>query len=97
VTVVHQPDDQSRPGLARGVRLQTDISTGQPLLLFPEGLLHLSDTAHDILSRCDGSTTTAAIVLALAAEYEAEPETLRLDVLECLADLHERKLVVFAP
>lgn len=88
-------DEQRCPALARGVRLQKDTKTGEPLLLFPEGLLHLSETAQEILIRCDGHKTIANIVSDLAKEYEADSESLRKDVLDCLNDLHQRKLVVF--
>jgi coenzyme PQQ biosynthesis protein PqqD len=87
-------DEQSCPSLARGVRLQTDGTTGEPVLLFPEGVLFLSPTAKEILSRCDGQTSVASILSSLAEEYDAEGDTLRRDLLECLADLHQRKLVV---
>ena len=87
-------DEESFPRLARGVRLHTDAKTGDPILLFPEGVLYLSETAQEILSRCDGSKTMADIVSALAADYEVDPETLRQDVLDCLSDLYQRKLVV---
>jgi coenzyme PQQ biosynthesis protein PqqD len=94
--VVKPVDLQSRPTLARGVRLQTDASTGEPVLLFPEGVLHLNPTAHDIVSRCDGQRTTEAIIALLADEYEVASEMLRGDVLDCLSQLHQRKLVVFS-
>ena len=87
-------DEESCPRLARGVRLHTDAKTGDPILLFPEGVLYLSETAQEILSRCDGSKTMADIVSALAADYEVDPGTLRQDVLDCLSDLYQRKLVV---
>ena len=93
--VVKPADLQSRPALARGVRLQMDASSGEPVLLFPEGVLHLNPTAHDIVSRCDGVRTTEAIVALLANEYEVDGETLRGDVLDCLGELRQRKLLVF--
>jgi coenzyme PQQ biosynthesis protein PqqD len=86
--------EQSRPRLARGVRLQNDASTGEVVLLFPEGVLHLSDTARAILTRCNGQETVTSIIANLAEEYAAERETLRADVLQCLQDLHQRKLVL---
>jgi coenzyme PQQ biosynthesis protein PqqD len=89
-------DLQSRPALARGVRLQTDASTGDPVLLFPEGVLHLNPTAHDIVSRCDSQRTTEAIIALLAEEYEVASEMLKGDVLDCLHELHRRKLLVFS-
>ena len=86
-------DEQSRPRLARGVRLQTDVKTGEPMLLFPEGVLYLSETANAVLSRCNGVETVSGILGLLAEEYEVSPETLREDVLDCLNDLQQRKLV----
>jgi coenzyme PQQ biosynthesis protein PqqD len=88
-------DEQSCPALARGVRLQSDAKTGEPLVLFPEGAIHLSETANSILRHCNGLATVANIITALAEEYEATPEALRKDVLDCLLDLYQRKLVVF--
>lgn len=88
-------DEQARPVLARGVRLQKDAKTGEPVLLFPEGVLYLSSTAHEIVKLCDGQTTAAGIIASLAQEYDAGQETLRADVLECLGDLRQRKVLSF--
>jgi pyrroloquinoline quinone biosynthesis protein D len=77
------------------VRLQTDPVSGDPVLLYPEGLLILNLTAHDIVRRCDGVASIADILEQLADEYRAKVEDLRPDVLECLHDLHERQLVTF--
>lgn len=64
------------------------------MLLYPEGALYLSSTAYDVISRCDGQQTPAAIISSLAEEYDVDVDTLRGDVLECLADLNQRKLLV---
>ena len=90
------PDLQARPALGGRARLQTDPVTGEPVLLYPEGLLQLNETAHAVLSRCDGRTTVAEIVASLADEYEADADTLRADVLECLTQFGGRSLVVFS-
>jgi len=87
-------DEQSRPALARGVRLQKDRVNGEPMLLYPEGATYLSETAYEVVSRCDGQTAVAAIISILAEEYEASIDTLREDVLSCLAELNQRKLLV---
>lgn len=87
-------DLQSRPVPARRVRLQMDPVDGEPVLLYPEGLLRLNPTAYEILSRCDGKTSVEGIVASLADEYEASPETLRADVIECLTQFHGRQLIV---
>lgn len=84
--------DAARPRFAKGVRLQTDSSTGKSVLLFPEGIIELNETAREILYRCDGRTVNE-IVCELAGEYEADPAGLAADVRETLADLRQRKLV----
>jgi coenzyme PQQ biosynthesis protein PqqD len=78
--------------LARGVRLQTDRKTGNTVLLFPEGVLELNETAQEILTRCDGRTVTE-IIQALAEDYNVDVETLAADVRETLSDLQRRKLI----
>lgn len=87
-------DDQSRPALAPGVRLQTDKVSGEPVLVFPEGVLFINSTAQDIVARCDGKTTVKQIVAALAEEYDAPEADLREDVLACLTELRRQKLLV---
>jgi pyrroloquinoline quinone biosynthesis protein D len=89
-------DQQRCVGLALGVRLQTDRATGEVVLLYPEGILILNETAREIVTRCDGKTAIAEIVAALAAEYESSAAELENDIAECLGDLHRRKLIVFA-
>jgi pyrroloquinoline quinone biosynthesis protein D len=84
--------DSAHPRLARGVRLQTDTTTGNSVLLFPEGLLELNETAQDIVTHCDGRTVTE-IIQALAEEYDVDPKMLAADVCETLADLQRRKLI----
>ena len=87
--------DHSQVTLARGVRLRADPLTGEPLLLFPEGILPLDTSTHDILLHCNGQLTLAGIVLALSEEYEAEPDVLRADVAACLTQLREEMLVAW--
>jgi pyrroloquinoline quinone biosynthesis protein D len=82
----------AQPKLTRGVRLQTDSKTGNSVLLFPEGVLELNETAQEILTRCDGRTVSE-IIQALAEEYNVDLEMLGADVQETLADLQRRKLI----
>ena len=86
--------DLARPNLAKGVRLQIDSTAGKSVLLYPEGIVELNETAHEILSRCDGRTLTE-IVRELAEEYEADSNALASDAREILADLQQRKLIEF--
>jgi pyrroloquinoline quinone biosynthesis protein D len=82
----------AQPRLARGVRLQTDSKTGYSVLLFPEGVLELNETAQDIVSRCDGRTVDE-IIHTLAEEYDIDPQVLGADVREILSDLQRRRLI----
>jgi len=75
--------------------LQTVSKTGNSVLLFPEGVLDLNETARDILTRCDGRTVTE-IIQGLAEEYDVDPDALAADVRETLADLQRRKLLELA-
>jgi len=84
--------DSVQPRLARGVRLETDSATGKSVLLFPEGIVELNETAHGILTRCDGRTVSE-IAQALAEEYDADLAALGTDVRETLADLQQRRLI----
>jgi pyrroloquinoline quinone biosynthesis protein D len=87
--------DDARPRLARGVRLQIDGTTGKSVLLFPEGIVELNETAQEILTRCDGRPVSD-IARALAEEYDFDLAALAADVREILADLQRRKLVELA-
>jgi pyrroloquinoline quinone biosynthesis protein D len=87
--------DYAQPRLAGGVRLEIDGATGKAVLLFPEGILELNETAQEIVTRCDGQSVNA-IVLGLAEEYDVDLDILAADVRETLADLQRRKLVEFA-
>jgi pyrroloquinoline quinone biosynthesis protein D len=91
-----QMDDQSHPKLARGVRLRNDPISGEPVLLFPEGVLPVDETMHDILRRCNGDFTLASIIRELAEEYDVDPQTVRQDVSECLTQLREQMLIAFS-
>ena len=84
--------DSVQPRLARGVRLQSDPATGKSVLLFPEGIVELNETAHEILTRCDGRTVSE-IVQVLAEDYDADLAALASDVRETLADLQQRRLI----
>jgi pyrroloquinoline quinone biosynthesis protein D len=72
--------------------LQTDPKTGNSVLLFPEGVLELNETAQEILTRCDGRTVSE-IIQALAEEYDVDSHMLAADVRETLANLQRRKLI----
>jgi coenzyme PQQ biosynthesis protein PqqD len=76
-----------------GARLQPDPNTGEPLLLFPEGVIHLSETAHDILLQCDGKTPLRVLICTLAEQYDVDPKLVGQDVRECLLELMGHSLI----
>jgi len=90
-------DLNKRPILATHVRMRIDVMSGDPILLFPEGVLVLNATAHEIVNLCDGKANGHEIVTALSAQYEADEAALRTDVAECLNDLLQRNLILLKP
>ena len=84
--------DLARPSLTKSVRLQFDSAMGKNVLLYPEGIVELNETAHEILSRCDGRTL-CEIISELAEEYEMDSNALAADVRDTLSDLQRRKLI----
>ena len=53
----------------------------------------LNEVGRRIWELCDGASTVAEIVSAVAAEYEAPPETVRADVFELLTELERERLL----
>lgn len=86
--------EQSSPSLGSGTRVHIDPATNEPVILFPEGVLHLSETAQAIISLCDGRRTVREMVDILGSQYDADQETLQQDVLDVLEELVQRKLVI---
>jgi len=60
----------ARPKLSSRARLQTDKVTGNPVLLYPEGVLMLNPTAQAIVSLCTGQETIEAIASILAMRFQ---------------------------
>ena len=57
VSVWHKKSgDQVKAGDAL-FTLETDKVSNEPVLLYPEGILQLNETAHAIVERCDGRTS----------------------------------------
>jgi pyrroloquinoline quinone biosynthesis protein D len=90
------PDLSLRPILASHVRLKVDSASGDPVLLFPEGLFVLNSTAHEIVQRCDGKTSVAELIRQLAEEFDASAEVLQNDILDNLHQLERRNLILFS-
>lgn len=61
--------DLSRPKLARTHRMQWEEAQNCYVLLYPEGMVTLNNSAQEILSRCDGDKTVSDIVAELQAAF----------------------------
>jgi pyrroloquinoline quinone biosynthesis protein D len=93
---MNSSDLSRRPYLASHVRLKIDPITGDPILLFPEGMLMLNSTAHEVVRRCDGRTSIEQMAEQLAEEFDAAKETLLPDLLQTIEELSQRNLLRFA-
>jgi pyrroloquinoline quinone biosynthesis protein D len=59
----------AKPAIAHGMRLQWEPAQSAHVLLYPEGMVQLNDSAGAIMSRCDGVRTVADIVADLERAY----------------------------
>jgi pyrroloquinoline quinone biosynthesis protein D len=55
------PSNGIRPRIGAGFRLQWESVQSCHVLLYPEGMVKLNDSAAEIMKRCDGVRTIAAI------------------------------------
>ena len=61
-----------RPKLSRRFRLQFEEAQNRWVLLYPEGMVQLNDSAAEILKRCDGVRSLDAIVEELQAAFNVQ-------------------------
>jgi pyrroloquinoline quinone biosynthesis protein D len=83
----------ARPRLPRGVRLVHSEAQGGFVLLAPERVFKADAIAAEILKRCSGEATLAAIVDDLAATFSAPRERILADVTALLRGLADKKLL----
>lgn len=62
-------ESTNRPVLAKLFRLQWEPAQDAYVLLYPEGMVKLSQSASEILKRCDGNSTTEMIVVDLEKAF----------------------------
>ena len=82
--------EQSVPGLPAGVKLRFDRQRDQWVILAPERLFVLDAIALEIVKRCDGAASVAAIVDDLAATFKADRAVIERDVCALLQQLTEK-------
>jgi coenzyme PQQ biosynthesis protein PqqD len=80
-----------RPQLRRGVRTGIDPLSGETVLLFPEGVLVMNETAAAVVRQCDGSHSVAAMLQSLGERYD---DVAIQDVMSLLQDLIAQGLLV---
>ncbi len=86
----------SRPQLAPGCRLGENNQ--QRVLLMPERALRLIGPSLEIIERCDGQHTVAAIITDLQRIYaKAQPQKVEQDILGYLALLEKERALNFEP
>ncbi len=78
----------AKPRVARHFRLQWEEAQNTWVLLYPEGMVKLNQSAGEITRRCDGERTVADIVADLEATFGAQ--NLTADVVAFLDLASER-------
>jgi pyrroloquinoline quinone biosynthesis protein D len=91
---VTTPGPASVPRIGRGFRLQWEEAQGCHVLLYPEGMVRLNQSAGEILRRCDGARDVEAIVADLEAAFAARG--LERDVLGFLEIADRQRWVEWA-
>jgi pyrroloquinoline quinone biosynthesis protein D len=85
--------EEARPRLPRGVRLVHNEAQGGFVLLAPERVFKADAIAAEILKRCTGEATVAAIVDDLAKTFTAPRELILTDVTKLLGSLADKRLL----
>jgi pyrroloquinoline quinone biosynthesis protein D len=96
VTVNETPSPiapETRPRLPRGVRLVHNEAHGGWVLLAPERAFKADPIAVEVVKRCTGESTFAAIIDELATTYSAPRERILADVTALLRGLADKRLL----
>ena len=80
----------SVPRLPAGVKLRFDKHRDSWVVLAPERLFVPDAIALEVIKRCDGSASVAAIVDDLAKTFDAERAVIERDVNVLLQDLADK-------
>jgi pyrroloquinoline quinone biosynthesis protein D len=59
----------AKPHIGRGLRLQWEPVQGAHVLLYPEGMVKLNQSAGEIMRRCDGERMVTEIVADLERTF----------------------------
>jgi pyrroloquinoline quinone biosynthesis protein D len=83
----------SGPALAEGVRFRRSAD-GQGVLLIPEGVVNLNESAAAILELVDGHRSVAEIASMLSARYGIDPAVITADIEDLMARLAAKMWLV---
>lgn len=86
--------EASVPRFVPHVRLSFDKRRERWVVMAPERLFVPDEIAAEILRRCDGAARIAAIIDALAAEFDAPRQEIAADVLALVGDLCEQGVLM---
>jgi pyrroloquinoline quinone biosynthesis protein D len=59
----------AKPHIGRGLRLQWEPAQGAHVLLYPEGMVKLNQSAGEIMRRCDGERMITEIIADLERTF----------------------------
>ena len=80
----------SVPRLVAGARLKHDAARGRWVVLAPERVFMLDDTAAEVMGVLDGERSVQAMAELLAARFAAPADTVLADITEMLQDLADK-------
>jgi coenzyme PQQ biosynthesis protein PqqD len=84
--------EESIPKFAAGCRWGG--TTEAPVVLFPEGAIHVEGTGRVILELCDGHFSLAEIVKKLEEQFFLAPkEKIRGETRTFLEQLHDKRII----
>ncbi len=87
-------NDNSIPTFRRGYRMQWEAAQDRHVVLYPEGMATLNETASAILELVDGKQDIATIVATLDERFP-EAGGVGADVKEFLQSAYEQKWIQF--
>ncbi|MGC0836681.1 pyrroloquinoline quinone biosynthesis peptide chaperone PqqD [Pantoea agglomerans] len=87
-------NENSIAAFRRGYRMQWEAAQDTHVVLYPEGMAKLNETAAAILELVDGKQDIAAIIATLDSRFP-EAGGVGADVLEFLQSAYEQKWIQF--
>ena len=79
---------QQVPEINRLFRFQWEASSNHHVLLYPEGMVQLNESAGAILTHVDGTKTIAEIISQLKQQFPEADDSLDQDVIDFFTEAH---------